>query len=102
MPNESPRQRRASQLREDQQRCREAAQRWRRELNQGVYNGMPSVGYDDLTYVSAILDTAAEGLDGMPAPHRRAILAFVGRLLDDAPRKATPVDSLTDPRGEGH
>lgn len=98
VPNESAAQRRATQLTEDRDRCREAAQKLRHRINQGRYAGLQHP--DELYAFAPVLDTAAMLLDQLPDQMRRDVLAAVRELLDDAPVKPGDVEPITD--GDGH
>ena len=98
VPNESPSQRRARQLSEDRDRCREAAQALRHRINQGRYAGLRYP--DELYSLAPVLDTAGMLLDQLPDQLRRDVLAAVKELLDDAPEKPGWVDPITG--GDGH
>lgn len=98
MPNESAAQRRASKLRQDRDRCREAAQALRHRIVQGRYTGLRHS--DELLALAPVLDTAGMLLDQLPDQLRRDVLAAVAELLDDAPEKPSMVDPIT--RGDGH
>lgn len=98
MPNESPAQRRARQLREDRDRCREAAQKLRHRINHGRYAGLEHP--DELYALCPVLDTAGMLLGELPNQMRRDVMAAVAELLDDAPVKPGYVEPLSE--GEGH
>ena len=97
VPNESPAQRRASRLRENKQRCHEAAGVLRHRVNQGLYAGMrgPAEGY----VMAALLEAAGFELDQLTGLTARAVLASVDELLDDAPTKPGAVAPITS--GDG-
>ncbi|RZT87425.1 hypothetical protein EV383_4348 [Pseudonocardia sediminis] len=99
MANESPQQRRSRQLREDRDRCREAAQRFRHRIAQGRYRSLPDSDGDDLLYLAAVLDSAGTSLSELPDQMYRDVLHAVRRLLDDGPKRGD-VDPIT--RGDGH
>lgn len=98
MPNESPAQRRARRLRENRERCSEAAQKLRHRINQGRYVGLRNP--DELYALAPVLDTAGMLLDQLPDQLRRDVLAAVAELLDDAPEKPGSVEPLSS--GDGH
>lgn len=98
MANESPAQRRATQLRENRDRCHEAAHALRHRITQGRYAGLQHP--DELYALAPILDTAGMLLDQLPDQFRRDVLAAVAELLDDAPEKPGAVEPIT--KGDGH
>lgn len=98
MANESSSQRKARQLREDRDRCREAAQALRHRIAQGRYTGLQHP--DELLSLAPVLDTAGMLLDQLPNQMRRDVMAAVAELLDDAPTKPGMVEPIT--QGDGH
>lgn len=98
VPNESGAQRRASKLREDRDRCAEAAQKLRHRINQGRYAGLQHP--DELYALAPVLDSAGMLLDQVPDQLRRDVLSAVAELLDDAPEKPSSPDPITG--GDGH
>lgn len=93
MPNESPAQRRQSQLLEDKQRCHEAAAKLRHRVNQGRYAGLrgPDEGYA----LAALVEAFGFELDQAPRQTYRAALAAVRELLYDDPKPMGSVAPLT-------
>ena len=80
VPNESAAARKARQLREDRDRCQEAAQKLRHRINQGRYVGLQYP--DELYALAPVLDTAGMLLDQLPAQLQRDVLAAVDELVD--------------------
>lgn len=99
VPNESKRQQEARRLREDRDRCSEAARKLRHRIAQGRYGGLPDSDGDDLLAFAAVLDSASIALSELPAQVRRDVLHAVTRLLDDGEKRG-PVQPLTS--GAGH
>lgn len=85
-------------MRDDKDRCQEAAGRIRRWTAQDRYAGFRSE--DDGFHYAAVLESAGFTLSDLPEQHRRVIMQAVGHILDDAPEKAGPVEPLT--KGPGH
>ena len=98
MPNESAAERKARLLRENRDRCAEAARVLRHRINHGRYAGLQHP--DELYALAPVLDTAGMLLDQLPNQLQRDVLAAVGELLDDAPHKAGEVAPLTT--GDGY
>lgn len=96
--NESPAQRRASQLRENRDRMHEAAQKLRHRINVGRYAGLRHP--DELYVLAAMLEACAFEMDRLPSQTGRAALAAVRELLDDDLEKVGHVEPLS--AGDGH
>ena len=93
VPNESARERKARQTRDDRDRTVKASQTLRHRINQGRYQGLDSP--DELYALAAVLDSAALAMSELPDQVRRDVLHAVRGILRDDPHPPGPVTPLT-------